>query len=188
MKKAPVDKIRETRFGDVEPVSLLKLRDWGRSAWPRLSDHGDVKDLARDVDIDQALHLSEATAAAVQEPTLLRTDLMCEHIFVNLDTGCLTGVIDWSDACIGHPSIDIHGPGDKRRRSRRGSHRPECWLPYYCCRVRSVYCALRLHYWLGRDFARGQRLSGTGAAAATKIAGATVRCRRETQEEIDTGH
>ncbi|OAQ99544.1 hypothetical protein LLEC1_04799 [Akanthomyces lecanii] len=109
LKRTPIDKTREIGVGDAERVGLADLRNQARSAWQRLSDHGHLGDLACNVDIDQALHLSDVAATAVHEPVLLHADLKGEHIFVDPETGRLTGVIDWSDACVGDPAVDIRG-------------------------------------------------------------------------------
>lgn len=54
-------------------------------------------------------------------PVLIHRDLGPDHIFWEAESGRLTGVIDWGDACIGDPAIDFAGlyrelsPGFSRR-------------------------------------------------------------------------
>ncbi len=110
LKKTPTENARAIGVGDAEQqADFAALRAQARKAWQWLRDNHQLDILARDVDIDQALHLSAAAEAARHAPVLLHADLKGEHIFVHPDTGHLTGVIDWSDACIGHPSIDVGG-------------------------------------------------------------------------------
>lgn len=42
-------------------------------------------------------------------PVIQHADLKGEHIFIDPATGRVTGIIDWSDTKIGHPSADIGG-------------------------------------------------------------------------------
>ncbi|KAM3499938.1 hypothetical protein MY10362_006846 [Beauveria mimosiformis] len=107
-----------------ETLVLFELRQRACAAWQRLisrnnnssNDNNDNKGgdhlenlLPRGQDMDQALHISEADAHAPYSPVFLHADLKGEHIFVDRDTGRLTGVIDWSDACVGDPAVDIRG-------------------------------------------------------------------------------
>lgn len=41
------------------------------------------------------------------EPTLTHSDVAGDHLLVDLNTGALTGMIDWSDAQIGDPAWDL---------------------------------------------------------------------------------
>lgn len=43
------------------------------------------------------------------KPVLLHADLCGEHIFVNEADGALQGIVDWSEARVGDPCIDIAG-------------------------------------------------------------------------------
>ena len=42
-------------------------------------------------------------------PRLIHRDLSSDHILHDPATGCLTGVIDWGDACAGDPAFDLTG-------------------------------------------------------------------------------
>ncbi|KAK3191945.1 hypothetical protein K4F52_001988 [Lecanicillium sp. MT-2017a] len=84
-----------------------ELRHAAFNAWSRLYANDQVKEFAG-LDLGEALAMSEEVANARHAPVLLHADFKGEHIFVD-SAGQLTGVIDWSDACIGHPSIDIGG-------------------------------------------------------------------------------
>lgn len=109
LKETTVEKVRAIGVEeDAEAIDLAALRNTARTGWQRLRDNGHFKTL-RETDIDQTLHLSESAETTSHEPILLHADLKGEHIFVDPETGRITGVIDWSDACIGHPSVDIHG-------------------------------------------------------------------------------
>jgi aminoglycoside phosphotransferase (APT) family kinase protein len=70
-------------------------------------------------------------ACAVPEPTrsrrcLVHGDLVDEHILLN-EAGCVSGVIDWSDASIGDPSIDFGG-----LHAWLGEHFVREVLSHYC--------------------------------------------------------
>ncbi|OAA57738.1 transferase [Cordyceps fumosorosea ARSEF 2679] len=109
LKKTPIEKVRAIGVVDAEPVDLLERRRLALEAWRvRLRDNGHLGRLT-DVDIAQALHISDTAVNGPYTPVLLHADLKGEHIFVDPATGRLTGVIDWSDACIGHPSVDVRG-------------------------------------------------------------------------------
>lgn len=84
--------------------------------------------------LDPVLHktaraLLDRLAADVVDPALLRADLGPDHLLVQ--HGEITGVIDWSDARIGDPALDLawmlhgssageayNGPPDIIRRAR----------------------------------------------------------------------
>ncbi|KAM0745491.1 hypothetical protein ACQRIT_000875 [Beauveria bassiana] len=119
-QKTPIQRARAAAgLLDAEPLFLFKLRQRARAAWQRLISRNNNNNndddsllenlLPRGQDMDQALHISEADAHAAYTPVFLHADLKGEHIFVDPDTGRLTGVIDWSDACVGDPAVDIHG-------------------------------------------------------------------------------
>lgn len=109
LKQTPVEAVRVIGICDAEPVNLNELRGRADKAWQRLCSGGRVEDLRRDVDVEEALQQPEGVGFAAYEPVLLHADLKGEHIFIDVNTGHVRGVIDWSDACIGHPSVDIHG-------------------------------------------------------------------------------
>ncbi|KAJ2972594.1 hypothetical protein NQ176_g7067 [Zarea fungicola] len=109
LKRTPVDAVRVIGVCDAEPVNLNELRCRADKAWQRLRKGGHAEDLRHDVDIEEALQQPEGVALAAYRPVLLHADLKGEHIFIDANTGHVRGVIDWSDACIGHPSVDIHG-------------------------------------------------------------------------------
>ncbi|KAF1734348.1 hypothetical protein CRV24_005886 [Beauveria bassiana] len=123
-QKTPIQRARAAAgLLDAEPLFLFELWQRARAAWQRLisrnnnntttnnkDSHLVVENLLpRGQDMDQALHISETDAHATYTPVFLHADLKGEHIFVDPDTGRLTGVIDWSDACVGDPAVDIHG-------------------------------------------------------------------------------
>ncbi|TQV92907.1 transferase [Cordyceps javanica] len=114
LRRASTDSVRGLGLPDAEPADLSELRRRALNAWQRLtSDNGRLGGtLARGVDIGQALRLPESAVNSSrphERPVLVHADLKGEHVFVDPNTGHLTGVIDWSDACVGHPSVDIHG-------------------------------------------------------------------------------
>lgn len=109
LRKAALEDARAIGVGDAEMVDFDELREQALQAWTRLFDNGHIHDLARGIDIRQKLQLSDAEAKVAHEPILLHADIKGEHIFIDPVTGRLTGVIDWSDACIGHPAVDVHG-------------------------------------------------------------------------------
>jgi len=43
------------------------------------------------------------------QPVLIHSDLAAEHILCNLQSGRVTGVIDWEDAALGDPALDFAG-------------------------------------------------------------------------------
>ena len=109
LKGVLVDQARAIGVGDEEVVDFNQLRQRALQAWGELHRGGAIDSLAEGLDINEALRLPESAAHTAHEPVLLHADIKGEHIFVNAGTGRLTGVIDWSDACIGHPSVDVHG-------------------------------------------------------------------------------
>jgi aminoglycoside phosphotransferase (APT) family kinase protein len=40
---------------------------------------------------------------------LTHSDLAAEHILIDPETGCITGIIDWSDAAVSRPEVDVAG-------------------------------------------------------------------------------
>ncbi|KAM3550514.1 hypothetical protein MY1884_008208 [Beauveria asiatica] len=122
-QKMPIQRARAAGLADAaEPLDLFELRQRALAAWQRLlsrnnnnnnnNNGGDHREnlLPRGQDMDQALHMSESDAHAPYPPVFLHADLKGELIFVDRDTGRLTGVIDWSDACVGgDPAVDICG-------------------------------------------------------------------------------
>ncbi|KAM3511873.1 hypothetical protein MY11210_004491 [Beauveria gryllotalpidicola] len=113
-QKTPIQQARAAGLVDAEPLVLSELRQRARAAWQQQQrssrNKGHLENLLpRGEDMDQALHISEADSDAPHEPVFLHADLKGEHIFVDPDTGRLAGVIDWSDACVGDPAVDIHG-------------------------------------------------------------------------------
>jgi aminoglycoside phosphotransferase (APT) family kinase protein len=42
-------------------------------------------------------------------PTLVHNDIKGEHILVDPQSGRITGILDWADAGIGNPAVDIAG-------------------------------------------------------------------------------
>jgi aminoglycoside 2''-phosphotransferase len=50
------------------------------------------------------------------QPMLIHDDLACEHILCDLERSVLTGVIDWGDATIGDPAMDLVGLHNCRGR------------------------------------------------------------------------
>jgi aminoglycoside phosphotransferase (APT) family kinase protein len=98
---------RSLGLGDQPHVNPFQLRQKAYNAWSRLYSNNQIKEFL-DVDLNEALAISEEVASVYHIPVLLHADIKGEHIFVN-STGQLTGIIDWSDAAIGHPSVDIGG-------------------------------------------------------------------------------
>ena len=42
-------------------------------------------------------------------PALVHADFAAEHVLCDMDAGIITGIIDWTDVCIGDPAIDLLG-------------------------------------------------------------------------------
>jgi len=52
--------------------------------------------------------LAALPGTVTQPPTLLHSNPSPTHVFVDSDTGRLTGLIDFGDSYAGHPALDLH--------------------------------------------------------------------------------
>jgi aminoglycoside 2''-phosphotransferase len=68
------------------------------------------------------------------QPVLIHCDLACEHIFCDLLSGVLSGVIDWGDATIGDPAMDFVG-----LHNGRGREFTEHVMARYKCTVDTAF-------------------------------------------------
>lgn len=105
LQKISLNEAKTLKLEDEDPVDIPRLRKEALVAWERLIAN---EQWPHHPKLDQLLSLDETLPA--EDPSMIQhADLKGEHIFVDPDTGALTGIIDWSDACIGHPSVDIGG-------------------------------------------------------------------------------
>lgn len=105
LRTVNVESVRALGIRDLQPLELTNLQREAVKAWMVIHDDVVLKDLST-LDIN---HLLGPYHDYVNTPSvLLHADLKGEHIFVGSD-GSLTGVIDWTDACVGPPSVDIAG-------------------------------------------------------------------------------
>lgn len=78
----------------------------------RLDDHGHLlAERAPEIatpDIMRYVHGDVPIAAPTAAPAVVaHADIKGEHLLFEPDAGCLTGVIDWADMSVTHPSIDL---------------------------------------------------------------------------------
>lgn len=90
---------------DVVPVDTTAPSEWKEEA----AEHYGV--VAEALDADQRADLRTFLARPAPEPTrehrFTHNDLGIEHVLVDVHTECVTGVIDWSDAAITDPAVDV---------------------------------------------------------------------------------
>lgn len=105
LKSLPQDEAQALGLQEEESVDIPQLRRDALVAWERMLEK---QQWPPNPKLNSLLSVDEAS---VDQPRSIvqHADLKGEHIFIDPDTGCLTGIIDWSDAQIGHPSVDIGG-------------------------------------------------------------------------------
>lgn len=102
MNAIPIDEVRKLGYSEEEKVDMAELQKQAAAALARLDSHHQVHDA---MDIETTL----ALPPDVSHPVIVtHADLKGEHIFIDRQ-GHVTGVIDWSDTQIGHPSTDVGG-------------------------------------------------------------------------------
>ncbi len=111
----------------VSSARRLGVPDWQPIALPRF--HQDVLPMIAAVEralAEPATQLLERCARA-PKGALVHSDLGPDHIRV--DGGVVSGIIDWTDACIGDPALDlawvVFGTQPAVRRSGQGGVRSE---------------------------------------------------------------
>ncbi|CEJ94768.1 hypothetical protein VHEMI10281 [[Torrubiella] hemipterigena] len=105
LRKMSLDGARALKLLDEDPIDMPQLRRDALVAWERLISKEQWPPHSK---LGQLLQIDE-TSPDEHVHIVQHADLKGEHIFVNPDTGRLTGIIDWSDAQIGDPSVDIGG-------------------------------------------------------------------------------
>lgn len=102
LKQIPPTQVTALGFPYAQDLDLTKLQDQALSAWKKMTANQQIED---ETDIETALSLPPD---APHQPVVLHADFKGEHIFIDA-RGHITGVIDWSDTQVGHPSTDIGG-------------------------------------------------------------------------------
>ena len=102
LKQIPPNQVTVLGYPYEESVDFTELQSQALSAWKKMTANQQIED---ETNIETALSLPPD---APHQPVVLHADFKGEHIFINAYSH-LTGVIDWSDAQIGHPSTDIDG-------------------------------------------------------------------------------
>lgn len=105
LKDLNVSDVEALGIQDAQPVGMQNLRTDTSNAWALVRNNGALDDI-RTLDIGRCLETHGGCPNHAR--VLLHGDLKGEHLFTTSD-GHLSGVIDWTDACIGSPSIDIEG-------------------------------------------------------------------------------
>ncbi|KAF3391698.1 hypothetical protein F1880_007407 [Penicillium rolfsii] len=93
------------------------LRQSAIEAWKRLVERGQVsvKDFSDQQPINRLLEKKTAMLEKIQylpseySSTLVHNDIKGEHILVDPQSGRMTGILDWADAGVGNPAVDIAG-------------------------------------------------------------------------------
>jgi len=84
-----------------ERNSLTRWRDQALAGLERIVDLGVSRS-----DLSSYLK-SEAPRHSNDVPRLVHNDLWAEHVLIDQHTGCVSGIIDWGDAAIGDPTVDL---------------------------------------------------------------------------------
>ena len=98
LRAVPVADARAVGVRPHPPIQWEELRRRAADAVVRLAAAGEVD-------------VAPPGVAGWDEPSdgvLLHADLKGEHVLVD-ETGSVTGVLDWTDAAIGDPAIDVAG-------------------------------------------------------------------------------
>lgn len=106
LKETLISPISALGFPGAVHDDVEKERQDARIAWRRLQENQQFDSPYAGIDT-----LLSYTANTEEEstPVLQHADLKGEHVFIDPSTGRVTGIIDWSDTQIGHPSTDIAG-------------------------------------------------------------------------------
>lgn len=97
--------------------NYASLRESAIEAWTRLVERGQisVKDIGDQESLNGLLEKKTSMLEMIQHltseyrPTLVHNDIKGEHILVDPRSGRVTGILDWADAGIGNPAVDIAG-------------------------------------------------------------------------------
>lgn len=106
-----------TKMPSIPFPNYKLLRESAIEAWTRLVERGQVsvKDIG---DQQPMIGLLEKKTAVLEKieflsseysPALVHNDIKGEHILVDPQSGRITGILDWADAGIGNPAVDIAG-------------------------------------------------------------------------------
>ena len=89
---------------ETDSFHRLDIRKFVEKILPRLHDLAERKVIE---DLSPLLRIVEEAPASVPNPRiLLHGDLEAEHLLVD-NSHSLTGIIDWGDVQLGHPSLDL---------------------------------------------------------------------------------
>lgn len=102
LKQIPLNQATTLGYSNEEDIDSTQLRSQALAAWKKMTANQQIED---ETDIETTLSLPPD---APHQHVVLHADFKGEHIFIDA-RGHVTGVIDWSDTQIGHPSKDIDG-------------------------------------------------------------------------------
>lgn len=107
----------EQRLGvRVPSIPFPDLHDiWekAKGAWTRLVQKGQISRKEYGENIDDLFAQKTTSMADIQSDqtrqVLIHNDIKGEHILVDAESGQITGILDWADAGVGNPAVDIAG-------------------------------------------------------------------------------
>lgn len=111
MRSVPIEEALAAPGYQREKVNIKLRITKAIRAWEEVVSAGHAEDPANKIReaMDGKLRLLKSLPEDPYTPTFVHGDLNTENILLSPNTGSIAGIIDWSDAIVGDPCIDISG-------------------------------------------------------------------------------